>query len=92
MTPPTEEMRRRIIFILHNAWVEARARSGLPDRIFELADVMENVPALLHNSTPDWVETTRQELTRYCLKYPDSRLLNLWETGVPAENEWLWLH
>jgi hypothetical protein len=91
MTPPPEEIRRRIIYILHWAWVEARARSPDSEFVFDLSDVMHNVPSLLHNYTPQHAEVTREELAKFCRKYSRPRLLELWENGVPAEDQWLWI-
>jgi hypothetical protein len=92
MKPPPEEIARRLIYILYEAWVEARSRPHDAERIFDLADAMHNAPALLTNFDEDWLRFLREDLRRYHEKYPDSRdYVAYLNNGVPDDSQWLWL-
>jgi hypothetical protein len=92
MKPPPEEMTRRLIYILYQGWVEARAYSGDSQRVFDLADAMHNVPALLTNFGQDWLDYFRSDLRRYKEKHSSAAdYLTYLDQGVPDDSQWLWL-
>jgi hypothetical protein len=92
MKPPPEEIARRLIYMLYQAWVEARAYSGDAQRIFHLADAMHNAPALLTNFDPNWLGFLREDLRRYGEKYPSAKDYVVYlDQGVPDDSQWLWL-
>jgi hypothetical protein len=65
MKRPSDEMIRRLSYILYQAWVEARSCPGDPQRIFDLADAMHNAPALFVNYDEGWLRALREDLCRY---------------------------
>jgi hypothetical protein len=92
MKPPPEEIARRLIYILYQAWVEARAYSADSQRIFDLADAMHNAPALLTNFDEDWLGYFREDLRRYGEKHLSARdYIAYLDQGVPDDSQWLWL-
>jgi hypothetical protein len=92
MKPPPEETARRLIYILSLAWTEARSCPLDSERIFDLADAMHNVPALLTNFTEGWLRCLREDLCRYQEKHRASRnYVDYLDNGVPEDSQWLWL-
>lgn len=91
MKPPPEEIARRLIYILYEAWVEARAYASDSRRIFDLADAMHNAPALLTNFDEEWLGFFREDLLRYCQKHRSRDYVAFLDQGVPDDSQWLWL-
>jgi len=90
--PPSQEIIQRLAFLLYRAWTEARNVHEDTQRIFDLADVMHNVPALLVNCTEPWLEMQRQELRRYSANYPSTfDYVKYLDEGVPEPSDRLWL-
>ncbi|HMF97680.1 MAG TPA: hypothetical protein VKE96_25450 [Vicinamibacterales bacterium] len=65
------EMRRRVLFVLHRGWVEARllAAAGLTEQLRELADALEPIPRLLWLGQQDWTKLVRLNLSVYEERY-----------------------
>jgi hypothetical protein len=90
--PPSEEVVRRLCYLLHHAWLESRNHADDPRLVFDLADAMEYVTLLLRNYCEPWVSTARQVLADYRAKHPGPfDYLNMLDHGVPADTDWLWL-
>jgi hypothetical protein len=90
--PPSEEVVRRLCYIMHQAWLEVRNHPADAQRVFDLADAMEYVSLLLRNHCEPWVSAARQVLKDYRDRYPESRdYLQMLDNGVPADASWLWL-
>lgn len=90
--PPSEEVARRLCYIMHHVWIEARNAAHDRERIFDLADAMEYVSLLLRNYCEPWVSTGRQILADYRAKHPGSSdYLQFLEDGIPDDTSWLWL-
>ena len=90
--PPSEEVARRLCYLMHYAWIEARNHSNDPGRVFDLADAMEYVALLLRNYCAPWASTARQVLKDYRAKHPGSYdYLHMLDNGVPDDAHWLWL-
>ena len=90
--PPSEEVVRRLCYILHRAWLESRNHADDPCLVFDLADAMEYVTLLLRNYCEPWVSTARQVLEDYRAKQPGSfDYLGILDNGVPDDTNWLWL-
>ena len=90
--PPSEEVARRLCYIMHCAWIEARNAADDRSRIFDLADTMEYVALLLRNYTEPYISIAREELAKYRAKYAghyDYR--DMFDNGVPEDGSWLWL-
>lgn len=73
MTTPADT-ERRMLFILHRAFVEARllAQAGKTQQMHDLADALEPLPAWLASWKDEYLEEVRSNLGTYALKYPDA--------------------
>jgi hypothetical protein len=92
MKPPPEEIARRLIYILYEAWTDVRSHPLDSQRLFELADAMHNAPALLTNFSERWLGYLREDLQGFYEKYPTSRnYIDFLDNGVPEDSQWLWL-
>jgi hypothetical protein len=72
MKEPPEDIKLRLLFILHRGFVEARllAGGGKSKQIFDLADALELIPSMLKNwQEGDW-EQVHSMLKTYQEKYP----------------------
>lgn len=71
MTIPADT-RRRLLFILHRARVEARllAQAGKMQQVHDLADALEPLPAWLASWKDEYLEATRLNLKTYTARYP----------------------
>jgi len=74
MTEPNTETKKRLLFILHRAWVEARELAGMKksEQLYDLADAVHPIPAYMSRWRPEDLEAIRFNLKTYCEKYPDS--------------------
>ena len=68
-------LRKRLLYILHRAFVESRllATAGSTQQIFDLADAMEILPRYVEGCNEEDLELIRSVLTGYQQKYPASR-------------------
>jgi len=75
MNDTQQDLRKRLLHILHLGFTEARdlALAGAHQQIFDLADAMEILPRLVDNCNEDEKELVRFVLRTYEEKYPDSR-------------------
>jgi hypothetical protein len=90
--PPAPELAERLAYILYQAWCEARFYAHDAQRIFDLADAIHNLPALLVNCTEGWLTAQREDLVRYCAKYPSARdYVRYMDGEIPEHSQWLWL-
>ena len=90
--PPAEDVVRRLCWIMHNAWVDARNCAGNQALVFDLADAMHFVSLLLRNYCEPWIGISRQLLADYPAKHPGSfDYLHVLDHGVPDDSDWLWL-
>ena len=67
-----EELRRRLLFILHRGLVEARllAQAQKHEQLFDLADAIEPFPGYMDNWESPHIEAIRFNLKKYREKYP----------------------
>ncbi len=74
MTTTDQELQKRLLYILHQGFVEVRnlALAAGHKQIAELADVMELIPQFVHRRTEENLELIRCELKRYQDKYRSS--------------------
>lgn len=72
MTPVNIE--RRLLFILHRAFVEARllAQAGKMQQVYDLADALEPLPGWIASWKDEHLEAVRTNLETYASKYPDA--------------------
>ena len=68
-----QEIKRKLLFILHRALVEARllAQAKKHDQLFDLADAFEPIPAYMDNWQDSHLEAIRFNLKTYRNKYPN---------------------
>jgi hypothetical protein len=68
-----QEIRRKLLFILHRGLVEARllAQAKKHDQLFDLADAFEPIPAYMDNWQDSHLEAIRFNLGNYRNKYPN---------------------
>lgn len=68
------QIQRRLLFILHRAWVEARllAQSGESQQLYDLADAMEPIPRWLAAWKDENLSEAEANLESYRRKYPHS--------------------
>jgi hypothetical protein len=66
-----EELKRRLLFIVHRGLVEARllAQAKKPEQLFDLVDALEPMPGYLDNWNDGHLEIIRFNLTKYRSKY-----------------------
>jgi len=70
----SNNLQRRLLFILHRALVEARllAQAGKMEQTFDLADALEPLPGWLASWKDEYLEVLRSNLKTYAAKYPDA--------------------
>jgi hypothetical protein len=69
-----EELRRRLLFILHRGFVETRllGQAQKHQQVFDLADALETIPGYLDVWEERYLESIRFNLKTYRQKYPGS--------------------
>jgi len=74
MAEPNTDLRKRLLFILHRGWVEARELAGLKksEQLYDLADALHEIPAYMTRWRAEDLEELRSNLKTYCDKYPNS--------------------
>jgi hypothetical protein len=74
MSEPPNDLKIRLLFILHRGWVEARELAGLKqsEQLYDLADTLHSIPAYMSRWDFKDLEAIRFSLKTYCQKYPDS--------------------
>jgi hypothetical protein len=74
MKEPPEDIKIRLLFILHRGLAEVRLLSGENrcQQIFDLADALELIPGMLKNWNHKHLEQVRTLLKTYQEKYPTS--------------------
>jgi hypothetical protein len=72
MKEPPDDIKIRLLFILHRGFVEARllAQADKDRQIFDLADALELIPGMLKNWQDGDLERVRSLLKTYHEKYP----------------------
>ena len=72
MKEPPEDIKLRLLFILHRGFVEARLLAGgnKSRQVFDLADALELIPGMLKNWQDEDLEQVRSLLKTYQDKYP----------------------
>jgi len=72
MKEPPEDIKLRLLFILHRAFVEARLLAGgnKGRQVCDLADALELIPGMLKNWQDGDLERVRSLLKTYQDKYP----------------------
>lgn len=89
MTTCSVDIHRRLLYIIHRGFVEARllALGERHQQLFDLADALENLPCYLDDWNDEHMELIRFNLKTYQDKYPGisfDYLANL-ETGEVPE-------
>ena len=82
MLAPYDLTTQKLLMILHRSLVEARtlARAGDCQRLQDLADCFEELPALMLHCRDDAPEAVQARLVGYQAKYPTaSEYLLIWE-------------
>ena len=71
MKEPPEDIKIRMLYILHRGFVEIRnlAQPENVKQIFDLSDVMEYIPKLLNDWEPENFEVILSDLKKYEEKY-----------------------
>lgn len=74
METPDSEIKLRLLFVLHRAWVEARllAQEKACDQLYDLAEAVEPIPASLSRWDEQDIEILKFNLSVYESKYPSS--------------------
>ncbi len=74
MSEPNTNVERRLLFIIHRGWIEARELAGMkkPEQLYDLADAMHSIPAYMSRWRSEDLDAIRFNLETYCQKYPDS--------------------
>ena len=72
MKEPPDDIKLRLLFILHRGFVEARLLAGADKskQIFDLADALELIPGMLKDWHDGDLEQVRSLLKTYQDKYP----------------------
>lgn len=72
MNEPPDDIKLRLLFILHRGFVEARLLAGAnkSNQIFDLADTLELIPGMLKDWHEGNLEQVRSLLKTYQEKYP----------------------
>ena len=72
MKQPTDDIKLRLLFILHRGFVETRllTQANKGRQIFDLADALELIPGMLKNWQDGDLERVRSLLKTYQDKYP----------------------
>ena len=71
MQEPPLNIKRRLLFVLHRGWVEARllAQSQRFQQLFDLADALEPLPAYMTRWEDHHLDSVRFNLKTYQEKY-----------------------
>jgi hypothetical protein len=80
------DLERRLLFILHRGWVEARllGQGAKHQQVFDLADALEQLPGWLASWDDRHLDALRANLETYAKKYPDAfRYLDFIDTYDP---------
>jgi len=74
MTEPPPELRKRLLYILYRAWIEARELAGLnkADQLYDLADALHEIPGYMSRWRTEDLEAIRFNVKTYCEKHPNS--------------------
>jgi len=74
MSTPDSDLLRRLLFILHRGWIEARLLAGNQNsqQLFDLADTLEIIPAALSRWKDNDLKVIRAALETYKTRYPDT--------------------
>jgi hypothetical protein len=74
MSEPTNDIKKRLLFILHRGWVEARELAALKksEQLYDLADALHEIPACMSRWRAEDLDAIRLNLKTYCDKYPQS--------------------
>jgi hypothetical protein len=69
MTEPSEDLKLRLLFILHRGLVEVRLLAGTnkSNQVFDLADALELIPGMLK----DWHDDDFDRITTLLKTYQD---------------------
>ena len=72
MKEPPDDIKLRLLFILHRGFVEVRllAQANKDQQVFDLADALELIPGMLKNWKNEDFERVRVLLKTYQNKYP----------------------
>jgi hypothetical protein len=72
MKEPPDDIKIRLLFILHRGFVEARLLAGAnrANQVFDLADALELIPGMLRDWHEGDLEKVRSLLKTYQSKYP----------------------
>ena len=72
MKEPPDDIKLRILFILHRGFVEARLLAGgdKSKQVFDLADALELIPGMLKDWHDGSLDQIRSLLRTYQDKYP----------------------
>ena len=72
MNEPPDNIKLRLLFILHRGFVEARllAAANKSKQVFDLADALELIPGMLKNWHDGDLEQVRFLLKTYQERYP----------------------
>ena len=75
MIEPSQEIKERLLYILHRGFVETRllGGAGKNKQVADLADAMELIPGMLKNWHEDDLEKVKSLLQTYQNKYPEWR-------------------
>ncbi len=90
MTKLDERLRRRVLYVLHRGWVEARllAMAARHEQLADLADALEVVPGYLNDWNADSLESIKFNLRTYQGKYEHNQpfdYLSALEADEPPE-------
>ena len=71
MREPPQEVKLRLLFILHRGFVEARllAAGSKAQQIFDLSDALELIPGMISNWEDKNLDQVRSMLENYQKKY-----------------------
>jgi hypothetical protein len=74
MKKPPQDLERRILFILHRAFVEMRllGSAGANIQVQDLSDALEVVPGWLTAWQDDYLDILKENLKAYQSKYPNA--------------------
>jgi hypothetical protein len=74
MIEPPEQIKRRLLFIVHRAWIETRelAKQNKSEQLYDLADAVHSITSYMSHWKDENSESIRLNLKTYCVKYPES--------------------
>lgn len=75
MIEPSDALKKRLLFILHRSWQEARelALQNRSQQLHDLADAVHELPASMSRWKDEDLQMIRFNLQTYLDKYPESR-------------------